>query len=116
MTANRLTELCKCVFTDIDSQLVSVTGETFINCTANTSNNARVNIQSTGFWVSGHQAFFDVRVFIPNTDQSPNKGLLNCYIQHEKEKKQPCNKRVLEIDRESFTPLVISMFTWIKEP
>ena len=55
-----LTEVCKDV--DIEPQLLPVMGETFENRTANTSNEARVDIKSRGFWVTGQQAFFDVRV------------------------------------------------------
>ena len=63
LTANLLTEVCKDV--DIEPQLLPVTGETFENRTANTSNEARVDIKSRGFWVTGQQAFFDVRVIWP---------------------------------------------------
>ena len=60
LTANLLAEVCKDF--DIEPQLLPVTGETFDSRTANTSNEARVDIKSRGFWVTGQQAFFDVRV------------------------------------------------------
>ena len=63
LTANLLTEVCKDV--DIEPQLLPVTGETFDSRTANTSNEARVDIKTRGFWVTGQQAFFDVRVIWP---------------------------------------------------
>ena len=43
LNANLLTEVCKDV--DIEPHLLPVTGETFDNRTANTSNEARVNIK-----------------------------------------------------------------------
>ena len=108
LTANLLTEVCKDV--DIEPQLLPAMGETFDNRTANTSNEARVDIESRGFWVRGQQAFFDVRVFDSNSNRYLNKALPQCYIQNEKEKKRQYDERVLEIDHGSFTPLVFSIY------
>ena len=103
LITNLLTEVCKDV--DIEPQLLPVTGETFDNRTANTSNEVRVDIKSRGFWVRGQQTFLDVRVFDPNANRYLNKALPQCYIQYEKEKKRQYNDRVLEIYPGSFTPL-----------
>ena len=51
LTANLMTMVCKDV--DIEPQLLHVTGETLNNRTANTSNEARVDIKSRVFWVRG---------------------------------------------------------------
>ena len=67
LTANLLTEVCKDVY--IEPQTLAATGETFNNGTANTSNEARVDIKSRGFWVRGQKAFFDVRVFDPSANR-----------------------------------------------
>ena len=101
LTAYLLTEVCKDV--DIEPQLLPVIGETFDNRTANTSNEAGVDIKSGEFWVRGQQTFFDEKVFDPNANL--NKSLAQCYIKNEKEKKRQCNERVLEIDHGSFAPL-----------
>ena len=76
-TTNLLKEVYKDV--DIELQLLPVTGETFNNQTANTSNEARVDIKSRGFWVRGEQALrvFDVRVFDPNANRYLKKHSLN---------------------------------------
>ena len=108
LTANLLTEVCKDV--DIEPQLLPVTGETFDNRRANTSNEARVDIKSRRFWVRGQQAFFDVRLFDPNANWYLNKALPHCYIQNEKEKKRQYNERVLGTDQGSITPLVFSIY------
>ena len=57
----------------------------------------------------GQQALFDVRVFNQNANRYLNKALPQCYIQNEKEKKQQCNDRVLEIDDRKFTTLIFSI-------
>ena len=69
LTAN----LCKSV--DIELQLLPVPGETFDNQTANTSNDARINIKSRGFWVKSQETFFNVKVLDPNANQYLNKAL-----------------------------------------
>ena len=108
LTTNLLTEVCKDV--DIEPQLLPVTGETFNNQTSNTSNETKVVIKSREFWVRDRQAFFVVRLFNPNTNRYLNKALSICYVQNENEKKQQYNKRVLEVDHGSFTPLVFFSF------
>ena len=77
LNANLLTEVCKDV--DIEPHLLPVTGETFDNRTANTSNEARVNIKSRGFWVRGQTANFNVKVFDPHANRHLQKALLQCY-------------------------------------
>ena len=109
VTANLLTVACKDINIE-PPQLLPVTGETFNNQTANTSNEARVDVQSSGFCVKGQQGLSDVRVFDQNTNRYLNKAILQCYIQNEKEKKRQYNERVLEIYQGSFTPLVFSIY------
>ena len=69
LTAN----LCKNV--DIVLQLLPVPGETFENQTANTCNDARINIKSRGFSVKSQETFFDAKVLDPNANQYLNKAL-----------------------------------------
>ena len=119
LTANLLTDIWRDV--DIEPQLLPVTGETFENGTANTSNEARVDIKSRGFWVIGQEAFFDVRVFDPNANRYLNKALPQCYIQKEKGKKRQYNEKVLEIDHGSFTsptapfPCILNLWEYGKK-
>ena len=53
--------------------------------------------------------FFDVRVFSPNArryaKQEPSK---TCQI-NEKEKKRFYNERIMQVERDTFTPLVMSV-------
>ena len=51
LTANLVIDVCKDV--DTEPQLIPVMGETISNRTANTNNEARVDIKSRGFWVRG---------------------------------------------------------------
>lgn len=73
LTENLLTDVCKVV--DIKPQHLPVTREIFINRAANTSNEARFDIQSRRFWVRGQQILLDVKVTDPNTNRYLTKAL-----------------------------------------
>ena len=64
LTANMLSEVCKDV--EIEPKLTPLTGEVLGSRTANTTNQARLDIRARGVWERGQQAFLDLRVFDPN--------------------------------------------------
>ena len=64
----------------------------------------RLDVRARGFWERGQQAFFDLRVFDPNTCRYLNKSLQHCHVINENEKKRTYNERVLQIDHGTFTP------------
>ena len=55
---------------------------------------------------SQRSAFFDVRVCHPNADSYKDLELRQVYKIHENEKKRFCARRVLEIEKGIFTPVV----------
>ena len=55
ISASLLNEVCHNV--GIEPSLQPLSGETFENCTANTSNEARVDIRARGFWNKSQDAF-----------------------------------------------------------
>ena len=63
------------------------------------------------FWGIRHQcAYFDVRVFNPNTPIYLILSLDLCFRPHEGEKRQAYEQHVCEVEEGSFTPLVITTF------
>ena len=60
-----------CNDVELEPQLQKVEGGTFAK-TANTSDEARLDIRARGFWRSGQNAFFDIRV--TNADCESQKG------------------------------------------
>ena len=103
ITASLLTEICHNVPTE--PPLQPLTGETLSARSANTDDNARLDIRARGFWNHHQDAFFDVRVFYPNT---PSNHSTNAYRRHEQAKKREYGQRVREVERGVFTPLVLS--------
>ena len=102
LTAKLLSNDCNDV--EIEPKL-PVTGEKFLNGTANTRTEARLDIRSRGFWFRGQQAFFDIRGFDPNAKRYLKSALPQCYAQNKKGK-----IRVLQIEHRRFTLLVFSLY------
>ena len=92
----------------IEPVLQSLTGETFVQQTANKSDSAQLDIRSRGFWTKHQMAFFGVMVFDSNTKRYSPQSLQRCYINNKKEKYQ-YNMRVLQVENGSFTPVVYSI-------
>ena len=70
----------------------------------------RLDVRARGFWERGQQAFFDLRVFDPNTYRYLNKSLQHCHVINENEKKRAYNERVQQIDHGTSTALVFSIY------
>jgi len=59
-------------------------------------------------YVPFERTFFDIRVTHPNCDTSTFKTLDKIYKDHEKEKKDLYEERVLQSEKGSFVPLVFT--------
>ena len=105
ITASLLTEVCKDV--RVEPLLLQLTGESLQNHTAR-GNEVRFDMCRQGFWKAGQAAFFDMRVFNPNATRYAKLKLSKSYQINEKEKKKCYNEHVMQIERGSFTPLVMS--------
>ena len=106
MSANLLREVCPNTCTKPGLQPLN--SETFQLRTANTDNEARVDIRAEGFWTSAQVAFFDIRVFHPSAPSYRKKELSAVYRLHENAKKREYGARIREVERGAFTPLVLS--------
>jgi hypothetical protein len=103
VTANLLAEVCHNMCTEPVLQPLS--GEVLQPATTNSSDEARANIRTAGFWTHGQEAFFDVRVFYPNASSYRNRDLNSLYKHHETLKKRA---RIRKVEHGTFTPLVSS--------
>ena len=106
ITADLLTEVCHNVL--IEPPLQPITGESFNHKSANSDDNARVDIAATNFWSSRQRSFFDVRVFNPNASSYIKSTLKTCHRRHEMEKRRHYDERIRNVDHGSFTPLVFT--------
>ena len=88
--------------------LQPLTNESFTHRSANTHPNVRLDIRTHGFWNTGQDTFFDVRVFHPNVSSNPTQTTAAAYRKHEKTKKREYAERVREVERGVFTSIVLS--------
>ena len=105
LTADLLQEVCPNV--TVEPLLQPLHGEQ-LGRSANTQDSARLDIRATGFWTSAQDAFFDVRVFYPFASSYQNSQLASVYKQHESKKRLEYGRRVREVERGTFTPLVFT--------
>ena len=77
---------------------------------ANSSDEARLDVSGRGFWQKGQLAFFDVRVFNPFTKSHLNQKLDTAFSSNKNGKKRHYNQRIIEVEHGSFSPLVFSPY------
>ena len=66
-------------------------------------------MRAQGFRGDKHQgAFFDIRVFNSNAPSNCKSTMESIYRRHEREKRRCYERRILEVEHGSFTPLVFS--------
>jgi hypothetical protein len=74
---------------------------------ANKSEGARLDVTARNFW-PGQRAFFDVRVFDPFAPSYRSKSVEAAKKIHKNAKKREYGKRVRDVEKACFTPLVFT--------
>ena len=102
--------LLKSVVHDVESEpnLHPVVNKESYHRTAITSDEARLDVRARGFWRPGQNAFFDVRVTNADCSSQESMSIKSILRKHELEKKRGYNKRVMEVEHGSFTPLIFT--------
>ena len=88
------------------AKLLPVMRENFILSSANTKDNARLDVKATSFFRNGQTAFFDVRKTNVNAESNKDLPMEAILRKAENEKKRVYHRRVIEIEQGTFTPLV----------
>ena len=93
----------------IEPTLQPLSGETFPHRSTNTDDGARLDVKAQNFWDSStSSAFFDVRVFNSHAPSNCKTSTAACYQRHELEKRRAYERRIIEVEHGSFTPIVLS--------
>ena len=74
----------------------------------NVAEKARLDVAGVGVRGAYEKTFLDIRIMHPNSPSYIDKPVERVYIQHENEKKRSYNERVLQVEKASFTPIVMS--------
>ena len=98
---------CKSV--QLEQQLLPVEGELDGVKGVEKGDEARMDVTAVGFWGALQRAFFDVRVFDPFAPSYAKKSITTLFKDNEREKKKKYGKRIIEIEKSTFTPLVFSV-------
>ena len=73
-----------------------------------TQDRARLDISASGVWCNMERVFFDIRVTHPNNPSNCNKSLRQIYKEHQREKKNKYNERIIEVEKATFVPLIFT--------
>ena len=73
-----------------------------------TGDAARLDVAARGIWSPFDKTLIDVRVTHPNAPSQQSKSLASIYQSHEREKKRKYLERVLQVEKASFVPVVLS--------
>ena len=98
---------CKDVM--IEQQLLPVEGELDNIKGAEKGDEARMDVTALGFWGAWQRAFFDIRVFDPFAPSYAKRSISSLFQTHEREKKRKYGKRITEVEKSSFTPLIFTV-------
>jgi len=103
--AQKMREVCRDVETE--PTLLPI-NENDYQRKVNNVDNARLDISARGLWNNCEKTFFDIRITYPTSQSYSGKSLEEVYQQHEKEKEDKYNQRVIDIEKSSFNPLVFT--------
>ena len=103
-------ELLNIVCNDVETEpaLQRVANKQNYRASANTKDDARLDIRARGFWRRGQNAFFDVRITNADADSQRNSTIKSVLHKHEQEKKREYNQRVMEVEHGTLTPLILT--------
>ena len=107
LTYQMMREVCKNA--EKEPLLQPLTGEKFQHATANTLDNARLDLSAQGFWTRGERAFFDIRVFDPVALSYMNQSLEASHGKQEEHKRLCYEERIINVEHGSFTPLIFTI-------
>ena len=99
-----MNEVCHDV--EIEPKLQPLQGESFVNNSTTTEDEARLDIKANGLWGSRFSRnFFDLKIFNPHAKTS-RKLHKDAYKHHETLKNSKYQRRILNVEQSNFCPLI----------
>jgi hypothetical protein len=104
--AKILTEVC----TDVKTEppLIPIAADFNKNLTGNKCDGARLDVSCVGIWSPLQRTLMDVRIFHPCAPSYMSKSVKQLYSENERSKKRMYNARVINVEKATFVPLILS--------
>ena len=99
-----------CHDVEIEPMLQPVLNKRGYKKSAKLEDNARLDIRTRGFWRDGQNAFFDVCITNADCSSQRSKTLKSVLRKHENDKKLYYNRRILQVEHGTLTPLILTTF------
>ena len=106
LEAHMMRSVCNDVETE--PHLQKVVNRTNYAKSANLDDEARLDIRTKGFWRDGQNAFFDVMVTNAECKSQESSSIKSVLRTNENKKKLKYNRRVIEVEHGTFTPLIFT--------
>ena len=106
LEAEFMKEICHDVKTE--PELLPLDAENITS--GNQARKARLDVSGIGVWGSHERTFLDIRITHPNCPSHLDKPLDKVYEEQETEKKRCYNERIIQVEKGTFTPIVMSTF------
>ena len=91
----------------IEPELLPVNSQQFKDST-NTQPGARLDVSARGIFSRFERSFCDIRVTYPNCLSNIGKPIADIYVEHQNQKKDEYEERVIESEKGSFVPLIFT--------
>ncbi len=104
--AQLLKKVCKDV--EVEPPLQKVPSTTTLNNGANKSDEARLDIRARDMFRFGQNSFYDVCVTNADCKSQRNSTVKSILRSHEQRKKREYNRRVIEVEHGTLTPLIFT--------
>ena len=105
-TSNILKEICRDV--KIEPELTPIASDYKRQASGNKQDKARSDISCVGLWSPMERTYIDVRIFHPGAPSNKNRSINSLYKQNQNAMKREYNSRIINVEKSTFTPLVLS--------
>ena len=108
LEAELMSEVCYDV--KIEPALLPVANDHLLKDSTDTNDGSRLDVSGIGLHSPQERTFIDVKVTHPNCKSLINTDINQVYLAHENQKKRKYNERVIQIEKGSFVPVIMSTF------
>ena len=103
-------EIMKEVCRDVKTEPALLPLDNELDISGNVKEKARADVSGIGVWSTYERTFLDIKIVHPNAPSHRHKPIDKIYEYAENEKKAAYNERIIQVEKGSFTPIVMSTF------